>query len=199
MDRYYKTEDRPLEPHELRKLKQGIWVIPFFLVFFVVFFVILFNFVEYQDGFFFWVPVGFAIFFALIMGYIIRGFLLDLRYQTKEVFQGLITRKEWRRSGGKSKSTTYYFYFGEKRMRVELNIYGKFEEGDLIEIHRSRRLYNMIYKTELLKRGVEMQQVAALKQEQLSKQQRVGFIVIILFVVVVGSLVAGVHLGLIDW
>ncbi len=200
MDTYYKTEDQPLEPNELRKLKRGFWVIPIFLVLFGGFFAFLFNMLNPNEGITFWIPVGFMTFFIGIMGYIIWGFIMDMSEKTKQVFQGLITRKHHRRSTGKSKNSSYFLYFGEKkRMRVEPHIYHKFEEGDLIEIHRSRRLYNMIYKTELLKRDVMTQAVSEVKKAQMSKQQRAAFILISLFVVIVGSLVGGVLLGVIEW
>ncbi|MDW3190722.1 MAG: hypothetical protein R8G66_00065 [Cytophagales bacterium] len=198
-EKYYKTEDIPLEPKELRKLKQGFFVIPIFLLIFVGFFVFLFNMLNPKDGFFFWMPVGFAVFFAGLMGYIIWGFVMDLRTHSKQVFQGLITKKELKRHSGKSSSRSYYLLFGEKRMRVELHIFNKFEEGDLIEIHRSKRLYNMIYQTKLLKRDAAMQAVAEVKHQQLNKQQMTGFILIFLFVAIVATFVASVFFGWIDW
>lgn len=199
MDKYYKTEDHPLAPEELRKLKRGFWVIPVFSLVFVGFFVFIFQVVSPVDGPIFWIPVVFAAFFVGLIGYIIWGFTMDITQQSKQVFQGLITKKDIHRSAGKSKNRTYHLFFGEKRMRVEPYIYNKFEEGDLIEIHRSKRLYNMIYKTELLKRDVVMHVVAAVKQQQMSRQQRIGFILISLFVLAIGMFVAAVLLGWVEW
>lgn len=199
MEKYHKTEDRPLEPQELRKLKRGFFVIPIFLLIFVGFFVFLFNMLNPDEGFFFWVPVGFAIFFAGLMGYIIWGFVMDLQTKSKQVFQGLITKKEVKRHSGKSSNRSYYLLFGEKRMRVELYLFNKFEEGDLIEIHRSKRLYNMIYQTKVLKRDAVMEAVAEVKKQHLDKQQPIGFILISLFVAIVASFVAAVFFGWIDW
>lgn len=200
MDTYYKTEDHPLEPAELRKLKRGIWIIPIFLIIFGVGFTLFFQNVNPNDGFFFWALVVFAFFFAGIMGQITWGLAMDMHYKTKQVFQGLVTKKEFHWHSGKGKSRSYFLHFGDdKRIRVEPHIYNKFEEGDLIEIHRSKRLYNMIYKTEVLKRDAVMQVVADVKQQQLSKQQRIGFALILLFVLVVGGFVASVFLGFIEW
>lgn len=199
MDTYHKTEDRPLEPKELRKLKRGFWVIPIFLLIIIAFFYFLFSEIKPAEGFFFWVPVGFAVFFGGLMGYIIWGFAMDLSQGTKQVFQGLITGKDCKRKAGKNASTSYFLLFGEKRMRVELYLYNRFEVGDLVEIHRSKRLYNMIYKTELLQRDATMAPVAENKQAKLRIRERIGFAVVILFVLLVGGLVAGVHLGFIEW
>lgn len=199
MDKYYKTEDKPLEPQELAKLKRGFWVIPVFLVIFTGFFVFIFQVVKPVDGPIFWVPVVFAVFFVGLMGYIIWGFTMDMIQKTKQVFQGLITKKDIHHGAGKSKSRTYYLFFGEKRLRVEPYIFNKFEEGDLIELHRSKRLYNMIYKTELLKRDVVMQVVADVKHQQMSQQQRIGFTLILLFVLTVAGFVASVLLGWVEW
>lgn len=102
MDKYYKTEDRPLTPKELRKLRQGCCVIPIFLLIFGGFFAFLFNRLHPDEGFFFWIPVGFVLFFAGLMGYIIWGFAMDLRTNSKQVFQGLITKKELSRHARKS-------------------------------------------------------------------------------------------------
>ncbi len=199
MDKYYKTQDVPLEPQELAKLKRGFWVIPVFLIIFIGFFVFIFQVVTPVDGPIFWIPVVMSVFFAGLMGYIIWGFVMDLSLGTKQVFQGLITKKDVHHGAGKSKSRTYYLFFGEKRMRVEPHIYHKFEEGDLIELHRSKRLYNMIYKTELLKREVVMQVVAEAQQQRMSRQQRIGFILISLFVLTIGMFVAAVLLGWVEW
>jgi len=190
MENYYKTFEQPLEPKELKKLKRGFIFIPIFTLLFGAFFFFLFNQMEHGGGFK-WVVYGFAAFFGLIILTILRGFALDLRDQTKEVFQGLITRKVRRRSKSKKgrNTTSYYFYFGDKSMKVELNLYNKFQEADLIEIHRSKRLYNMIYDSKLIKSGVMKEEVAELKRAQEEKENRIGIIVLIAVLIIVGIVV----------
>lgn len=135
---------------------------------------------------------GFASFFGIIFLIIIRGFALDLRDQTKQVFQGLITRKVRRSSKSKKgrSSTSYYFYFGDKSMKVELNLYNKFQEADLIEIHRSKRLYNMIYDSKLIKKGVMIDEVSELKRIQEAKEKKIGIIILVSILVIVGLALA---------
>jgi len=192
---YYKTFELPLEPHEVKKLKRSFIFIPIFTVLFGAFFFFLFNNMGIDDGWAKWAVIGFAVFFVIIILIILRGFALDLRDQTKQVFQGLITRKVRRRSKGKNKSSTsYYFYFGDKSMKVELNLYHKFQEADLIEIHRSKRLYNMIYDSKLIKRGVMVEEVSELKRIHEEKENRLGVIIMISVLVIVGIILTVIFL-----
>lgn len=200
MDSFYKTTEAPLEPEELKKLKKGIYIIPFFLVFVAIFFSFILDFTADFEGAFYPV-VGFMSLFGIVLFFIIKAYVLDLRDQKKEIFQGVITWKTFRRSKkskGKGSSTSYYFYFGEKEMKVPLHIYGKFEEADLIEIHRSKRITNLIYKSELIKRGVMIDKVKEVKQVQVKKQQRMVLIVLIIFFSIVVAVLMAAHLGLFD-
>lgn len=127
----------------------------------------------------------------LVLALVARGYVLDLREQTKEIFQGVITRKVKRRHKKKKgrSSTTYFFYFGDKSMKVPLHVWGQFEEADMMEIHHSKRIQNTIYKTELLKRGVMVDQVQEIKEAQVAKEQKLALIIFLVFMGIVAAIV----------
>lgn len=198
MDTFYKTSEAPLEPHELKKLRKGIFILPIVIIGFGLFFGTILSQMEMDEAFL-KIFGGFASFFILILIFIGRGYVLDLREQTKEVFQGVVTRKvKRRRKKKKGSSTSYYFYFGDKSIQVPLNIWGQFEEADMIEIHRSRRISNLIYKTELLKRGVMIEQVQEIKEAHEAKEQKMALIALIVFISIVGVAILLVILGILD-
>lgn len=196
MDTFYKTSDAPLEPHELKKLKKGIFILPIVIIGFGLFFGTFLSQMD-VDEVFLKIFGGFACLFILVLILIGRGYVLDLREQMKEVFQGVITRKvKRRRKKKKGSSTSYYFYFGEKSIQVPLHIWGQYEEADLIEIHRSKRISNLIYKTELLKRGVMIEQVQEIKEAHEAKEQKMAMIALIIFISIVGTVILLANLGI---
>lgn len=193
---FYSTSEASLEPHEIKKLKNGYIIIPIFFVLFAVFFYFIFN-VE-KDVIWQRIIFGFMLFFAAIMFIIVRGFYLDLKHGTKEITKGVITHKKIevsrgtraRSAGARGISATggsktkwyYYIFFGEKRMRVEGHIYDEFSIGDRVEIHHSKRLYNMVYKTIVLEHNVMMDKIAELKEEREKKEKKYWWLGITIFI-----------------
>lgn len=195
MDQFYKTTQAPLEPHELKKLKKGIYIMPIVIIFMIGFFSMVLTQFD-LEGTFLKIFGGFAILFMTVLIFIVRGYVLDLRDQTKEILQGVITRKvKRRRKKKKGSSTSYYFYFGDKSILVPLHIWGQYEEADMIEIHRSKRISNLIYKTELMKRGVLIDQVQEIKEAHEAKEQKMAMVALIIFVVIVGVVILLANLG----
>lgn len=181
-----KVSYAPLDAGERKKLKKGFYFIPFFVLFAggVIYFMLSMS--VGGDDFFTYGIIGMAVFFGLLIFWIVRGIVLDLKDNEKKVLQGLITVKQTNRStGGKRNRRSYYFYFGDKRMRVEPHLYHKFEEGDLIEIHQAKRVYNVIFKSELLKRGALPEEVEQSKTALLQKQKKQGRYIIIGFLIAV--------------
>ena len=87
-----------------------------------------------------------------IVAWSVRDIILDLRDNKKMILKGQITRKEYdflprERNRGRG---TYYFYFGEEKIRVRGDLYYKFNEGDFIEIQMAKRSYDVIFKSSLL-------------------------------------------------
>ncbi len=198
MDTFYKTSEAPLEPQELKKLKKGIFILPIVIIGFGIFFGTILSQMNVDETFL-KIFGGFACFFVLVLIFIGRGYVLDLRDQTKEIFQGVVTRKvKRRRKKKKGSSTSYYFYFGDKSIQVPLHIWGQFEEADMIEIHRSKRIHNLIYKTELLKRGVMIEQVQEIKEAQEAKEQKMAMIALIVFISIVGLVILLANLGILN-
>ncbi|MDW3190729.1 MAG: hypothetical protein R8G66_00100 [Cytophagales bacterium] len=196
MDQFYKITVAPLEPHELKKLKKGIFIMPIVTIFIIGFFSMVLTQFD-LEGTFLKIFGGFAILFMTVLIFIVRGYVLDLRDQTKEILQGVITRKVKRRQKKKKgSSTSYYFYFGDKSILVPLHIWGQFEEADMIEVHRSKRISNLIYKTELMKRGVLVEQVQEIKEAHEAKEQKMTMIALIIFVVIVGVVILLANIGI---
>ena len=177
MDSYYKVREEPLEQHELRQLKKGMWFIPVIMLIVCLVFFLLFKVVSSHDDAL-WPFIGFSVFFGLVLFYVLRGYVLDLKKQTKEVLTGVITLKE-KRSKKKRKSkgseTAYFFHFGDKDIMVPVSVYTQFKEADLVEIHRSTRVANLIYKAGLIKRGVLVEEVKEVKKEHKALEQKMIF------------------------
>lgn len=173
IDTYHKKTYAPLEPHELKKLKKGAYILPFVIAFMGTVMYFLFRDMQYGD-FFFWVGVFFITAFVGILGYASWALYMDITKGEKEIFQGVITRKDkvrFRRKKGGSK-TSYYLYFGKHYERVELHLYNQFEEGDMIEIHRAKRTYNVIFDTKVIKKGVMMDKITEMREERELKAKK---------------------------
>jgi|GEM_PF-6280356 len=151
----YTEVEVDLLPAELKKAKTN-------LVGVLIFMLIFFAFIK----FFFWdkllsdidemIPIiMFGVFFLLflaVLGYIMRGFILDFIKKKKQILTGTITDKQidittsHSSSGGSrgssgSKTTTrrtYYLYFDDKKLPVDAIIYGRMSVGMEVEIHYSK-------------------------------------------------------------
>lgn len=186
IDTYHKKTYAPMEPHQLKKLKKGFYVLPIFGIIFGVVLYFLFGEMESDDSFF-WVGVFFILFFMGIFGWITWALVMDVQSGEKEIFQGIVTRKKSvrRRSKKGRSSTSYYLYFGKHYERVELHVYNRFQEGDMIEIHRAKRTYNVVFDMKLIKSGVMLEEINRQKAELEEHERKnawkpiVGFILAI--------------------
>lgn len=186
METYHKKTYAPLEPHELKKLKKGFYLIPIFAL--IMGAALYFMFGEMQaDGFFYWFGIFFIVLFIGIFSWITWALIVDVQSGEKEIFQGVITQKRSvrHRSRKGGSKTSYYLYFGKYYEKVELHVYGKFQEGDMIEIHRAKRTYNVIFDMKLIQRGVMLEEINKMREEREGKARKnawkvyVGFILAI--------------------
>ncbi|MFY0627773.1 MAG: hypothetical protein JXR07_15855 [Reichenbachiella sp.] len=186
-DSLLKVTYAPLSPDERKKLKKGFYFIPFFTVFAGGIFYFMLSMAGGKDDFFFYAVLGMAAIFGLVIFWITRGIVLDLQDNEKKIVQGVVTHKESvRHKSKKGRSrTSYHLYFGEKSMRVEADLYHKFNEGDLIEIHQAKRVYNVIFKTEKLKIDVFPDKVSKYKTAHQVKRKRQGRYAIVGFLLFV--------------
>jgi hypothetical protein len=161
---YYRESELPLEEDEIKQLKKGFVFIPIFGLVFTIFFIIFFAVVE--DQVFRYFLMGFVVIAVGVFVSITYALIADLNGGTKQVIQGLVTHKEVLTSTSNSKKTgnktTYYIYFGAKKLNVTIDLYTKFNRGDLVEIHQAKRSYNSVFKTEIIKSNVQMDQIEAM-------------------------------------
>ncbi len=101
------------------------------------------------DEAFFWII--FALLLTVFLGallYALLGFLRDMRNAHKLVGRGTLSAKktEWRTSGVRNQRYVqyYYFFFGEKKLDVDLYLYNRFEAGQVIEIARTTASHSLI-------------------------------------------------------
>ncbi|MEQ9290338.1 MAG: hypothetical protein RIG77_25625 [Cyclobacteriaceae bacterium] len=193
MEEYQKVTYAPMNEEERSKVKKAFLFIVFFALLSGTVFYFLFKLTHDIEPFF-WGLCGIAILFSGILLYATWAAMIDLRDNEKAIVQGVVTMKRTFRSTGKRRRTSYYLYFGKKSMRVRLELYNKFKEGDLIEIHKAKRTYNIIFKTELLKQGLLKEKIA----EQREKHNKRGKVLRFLTIPICLSIVV-VVLTLLFW
>lgn len=181
---FYRESELPLEDAELKRLKKGFIFIPVFGVVFALFLGFFFTIVDDQVSRYF--LIGFTIFAVGVFSFITYGLIADIKGGTKQVIQGLVTHKEVQVSTSNSKNTssktTYYLHFGAKRLNVTGDLYAKFNKGDLVEIHQAKRTYNTVFKTELIKSNVQMDQIEAMDAVRKAEAQKNWWLPFALFI-----------------
>ncbi len=99
---------------------------------------------------FFWVIFGLMLtVFGGTLLYLLIGFVRDFSTTHKLIVRGTLTRKDMttRRTGTlRNRSVThyYYFYFDQKKLAVDLDIYDRFQVGQIIEIERTTASHSLI-------------------------------------------------------
>ncbi len=190
----------PLSEKERSKLKKGFIFIPVFILISGGIFYFMLSGPGSGDDFFGFAVMGMAVIFIAVIFWITRAVVLDLRDNEKKIIQGVITLKETHTSTGKKRRTTYYFHFGDYKLSVQANIYHQFEEGDLIEIHQAKRVYNITFDSKLLKRGVlpeEVEKFRAIHEEKTKKVNRLSVVIFVIVVLGIIGFVLALSLGLI--
>ncbi|KYG75440.1 hypothetical protein [Roseivirga echinicomitans] len=149
----YTEVEADLLPEELKKAKINlIGVLIFMLIFFAfVKFFFWDNLISDVDEMLPLIMFGvFFLFFFAILGFIMKGFILDFVKKKKLILTGTVTDKRidisTHRSGGSgrggssrsSTKRTYYLYFDEKQLSVNINIYNRTPVGSEVEIHYSK-------------------------------------------------------------
>lgn len=184
---FYRESELPLEEAELKRLKKGFIFVPIFGLVFALFLGFFFTIVDDQVSRYF--LIGFTIFAVGVFSFITYGLIADIKGGTKQVIQGLVTHKEVQVSTSNSKNTsnktTYYLHFGTKRLNVTGDLYAKFNKGDLVEIHQAKRTYNTVFKTELIKRNVQMEQIEAMDAVRKAEAQKNWWLPFALFIAII--------------
>lgn len=147
------TSYLPLLPWERKRLMLGLYLVPVFLLFGgAVCYFMLSNIRVSGAQIFIYFISGMAAIGLGIVAWSVRDLVLDLRDNEKMILKGQITRKEYVNfsRGKKENQVTYFFYFGEEKIRVRGDLYYKFNEGDFIEIQMAKRSYDIIFKSSLI-------------------------------------------------
>jgi FtsH-binding integral membrane protein len=188
MDQYYKITEDTLTPVERKKIQRGIYLfVPFTLIFSGLFYYI-FSTVSFGETVF-WIATFFGSVFVLLFAYQGVAIYLDLKENRKKVLHGLITRKASYRSG-KKKRTSYYFYFGKKSFQVDRLKFNQYHEGDLIEIHKGKRV-PITFRMERLKSGVMMDTIQEMANARNARHKKIGWIPVVGFLLFIPIFLTG--------
>ncbi|WP_421976386.1 hypothetical protein [Roseivirga seohaensis] len=183
----YTEVEVDLLPEELKKAKTN-------LIGILIFMLIFFAFIK----FFFWdnllsnidemIPIIiFGVFFLLflaVLGYIMRGFILDFFKRKKQILTGIITDKHIdittshssrggvRGSSGSKTTTrrTYYLYFDNKKLPVDAIIYGRMSVGMEVEIHYSKYSQTVFHSRVIAEAEISEDKIKAIVPD-VDKQQ----------------------------
>ncbi len=145
LDTYHNITEEVLNEADRKQLLKGLIFIPVFAIICGgVFWIML----SVKDTFFFYVVIGMASIFAVVIFFISRALILDLIEGVKNVLKGIITRKETydRNAGGRSGAPDwhYFLYFGSFKLEVNKKQYDDFKENDLVEIKMTKRGKNFM-------------------------------------------------------
>ncbi|WP_323756619.1 hypothetical protein [Roseivirga sp.] len=175
----YSEFETDLLPKELKKARVN-------LIGVFIFMLIFFAFIK----FFFWdnllsdmdeiIPIIiFGVFFLMfmgILGFIMRGFLLDFIKRRKIILTGVISDKRIdittshstsgsSRGGSSSRTSTkrtYYLYFDEKQLAVDAGLYGRLAVGTEVEIHYTKYSKSILSHRVLAEAEISEEKVKAI-------------------------------------